>query len=158
MAKHTQACAWWAGAVFSRERAVLHENLAEERGGERKHISAAVSRSRMIIGPPQEGQDQVEVEGCGVEQPSSSPGGGPGAAGKSVGRPRNWKQRGKRAARRRWARKPKWRIRTKPGGSTWSRKRRKNSSTARVITRCWLPCAESLQRKVTWLPSRETKR
>ena len=76
-----------------------------------------------------------------------------GAGGKSAGRPRNWKQSGKRAARRRWARKPKWRMRTKPGGSTWSRKRRKNSSTARVIRRCWLPCAESLQRKVTWLPS-----
>jgi len=25
------------------------------------------------------------------------------------------------------------------------------------IKRCWLPCAESLQGKVTWLPSRETK-
>ena len=158
MAKHTKARAWWAGAVFSREGAVLHENLAEERGGERKHISAAVSRSRMIIGPPHWGQDHVGVEGCRVEQPSSSPGCGSGTAGKSVGRPRNWKQSGKRAARRRWARKPKWRMRTKPGGRTWSRKRRKNSSTARVIRRCWLPCAESLQRKVTWLPSRETKR
>ena len=101
MAKHTKACAWWAGTVFWREGAVLHENLAEERGGERKHISAAVRRSRMIMGPPHRGQDQVEVEGGGVEQPSSSPGGGPGAAGKSVGRPRNWKQRGKSAARRR---------------------------------------------------------
>ena len=101
VAKHTTASAWWAHAVFSREGAVLHENLAEERGGERKHISAAVSRSRMIIGPPHWGQDQVEVEGCGVEHPSSSPGGGPGAAGRSVGRPRNWKQRGKSAARRR---------------------------------------------------------
>ena len=107
MAKHTQAWAWWADAVFSREGAALHENLAEERGGERKHISAAVSRSKMIIGPPHWGQDQVEVEGGGVEQPSSSPGGGSGAAGKLVGRPRNWKQRGKSAARRRWARKPK---------------------------------------------------
>ena len=106
MAKHTQACAWWAHAVFSSEGAALHENLAEERGGERKHISA-VRRSRMIIGPPHWGQDQVEVEGGGVEQPSSSPGGGPGTAGKSVGRPRSWKQRGKSAARRRWARKPK---------------------------------------------------
>ena len=107
MAKHTKACAWWAGAVFWREGAALHENLAEERGGERKHISAAVRRSRMIMGPPHRGQDQVEVEGGGVEQPSSSPGGGSGAAGKSVGRSRNWKQRGKSAGRRRWARKPK---------------------------------------------------
>jgi hypothetical protein len=106
VAKHTKARAWWAGAVFSCEGAVLHENLGEERGGERKHISA-VSRSRMIIGPPHWGHDQVEVEGCLIEQPSSSPGGGPGAAGKSVGRPRNWKQRGKSVARRRWARKPK---------------------------------------------------
>ena len=65
MAKHTKACAWWAGAVFWREGVVLHENLAEERGGERKHISAAVGRSRMIIGPPHWGQDQVEVEGGG---------------------------------------------------------------------------------------------
>ena len=89
MAKHTKTCAWWASAVFWREGVVLHENLAGERGGERKHISAAVRRSRMIIGPPHRGQDQVEVEGGGVEQPSSSPGGGPGAAGKSVGRPRN---------------------------------------------------------------------
>ncbi len=107
MVKHTKACAWWARVVFSREGAVLHENLAEGRGGERKHISAAVRRCKMIIGPPHRGQDQVEVEGGGVEQPSSSPGGGPGAAGRSVGRPRNWKQRGKSAARRRWARKPK---------------------------------------------------
>ena len=89
MAEHTKACAWWASAVFSREGTVLHENLLEERGGERKHISAAVSRSKIIIGPPQWGHDQVEVEGCRVEQPSSSPGGGPGTAGKSVGRPRN---------------------------------------------------------------------
>ena len=101
MAKHTKACAWWAGAVFWREGAVLHENLAEERGGERKHISAAVSRSRMIIGPPHWGQDQVEVEGGGVEQPSSSPGGGSSAVGKSVGRPRSRKQTGKSALRRR---------------------------------------------------------
>ena len=107
MAKHTKTCAWWACAVFSREGAVLHESLAEEGGGERKHISAAVRRSKIIIGPPQWGQDQVEVEGCLVEPPSSSPGCGSGAAGKSVGRPRNWKQRGKSAARRRWARKPK---------------------------------------------------
>ena len=116
MAKHTKACAWWARAVFSREGTVLHENLAEERGGERKHISAAVSRSRTIMGPPQRGQDHVEVEGWWVEQPSSSPGCGSGTAGESAGRPRNWKQSGKRAVRRRWAGKPKWRMRTKPRG------------------------------------------
>ena len=101
MAEHTKACAWWARAVFSREGAVLHENLAEERGGERKHISTSVRRSKIIIGPPHLGQDQVEVDGCRVEPLSSSPGGSSDADGKSVGRPRNWKQRGKRAARRR---------------------------------------------------------
>ena len=60
MAEHTKACAWWAGAVFSREGAVLHENLAEGRGGERKHISAAVSRSKMRWPPPR----RVGEPGC----------------------------------------------------------------------------------------------
>ena len=110
------------------------------------------------MGPPHWGQAHVEVEGGWVEPPSSSPGWGSGTGGKSAGRPRSWKQSGKRAARLRWARKPKWRMRTKPGGRTWSRKRRKNSSTARVIRRCWLPCAESLQRKVTRFPARQTRR
>ena len=40
-------------------------------------------------------------------------------------------------------------MRRKPRGSRWSRKRRRNSSTGRVIRRFLLPCAESLQRKVT---------
>ena len=40
----------------------------------------------------------------------------------------------------------------KPRGSRCSRKRRKNSSTARVMTLFLLPWAESRQRKVT-LPS-----
>ena len=52
MSEHTKAGAWRARAVFWHEGAVLHENLAEERGGERRYISAAVSRSKMIIGPP----------------------------------------------------------------------------------------------------------
>ena len=44
--------------------------------------------------------------------------------------PSSWKQSGRSVARLRLARKPKLRMRTKPGGSRWSRKRRRNSSTA----------------------------
>ena len=40
---------------------------------------------------------------------------------------------------RRLARKPKFRMRTKSRGSRWSKKRRKNSSTGRVISRFLLP-------------------
>ena len=47
----------------------------------------------------------------------------------------SWKQRGRSVARCRLARKPKLRMRTKPRGSKCSRKRRRNSSTERVISR-----------------------
>ena len=47
------------------------------------------------------------------------------------------------------ARKPKWRILTKPAGRTWRRKRRINSTASSVMSLVWLPLAESLQRKVT---------
>src|ERR1035441_3900557 len=57
----------------------------------------------------------------------------------------NWKQSGNSAARLRLARKPKLRMRTKPRGSRWSRKRRRNSSTGRVSRRCLLAWAESRQ-------------
>jgi len=43
-------------------------------------------------------------------------------------------------------------MRTNPGGNRWSRKRRRNSSTGRVMSLFLLPWAESRQRKVT-LPS-----
>ena len=49
------------------------------------------------------------------------------------------KQSGNSQARCRLARKPKLRMRTKPRGSRWSRKRRRNSSTGRVISRFLLP-------------------
>ena len=58
-------------------------------GGERRRISAAVSRSRIIMGPPQWGQDHEEVEGNGIDERSSSSGGSSGVGGKLVGRPRN---------------------------------------------------------------------
>src|SRR5450631_2932471 len=66
--------------------------------------------------------------------------------------PSSCRHSGNRVARLRLARNPKLRMRTKPGGSRWSRKRRRNSSTDRVMSRFLLPCAESRQRKVT-LPS-----
>ena len=50
----------------------------------------------------------------------------------------SWKQSGKVVARLRLARKPKFRIRTKPSGSRCNRKRRKNSSSDRVINFCSL--------------------
>ena len=75
-----------------------------------------------------------------------------GRVGGSDALRRSRKQSGSSVARRRLARKPKLRMRTKPHGSRCSRKRRRNSSTGRCIRRFLLPCAESLQRKVT-LPS-----
>ena len=47
-------------------------------------------------------------------------------------------QRGNKAPRRRFARNPQKRMRTKPGGRVWSRNRRRNSSAVMVIRRCWL--------------------
>jgi hypothetical protein len=44
------------------------------------------------------------------------------------------------SSRRRLARKPKWRILTKPRGSTWSRKRRMNSVACSVMMAGWLAC------------------
>ena len=48
---------------------------------------------------------------------------------------------GNRADRRRFANNPKKRMRTKPRGKTCSRKRRRNSSAARVINRLLFPWA-----------------
>jgi hypothetical protein len=72
-----------------------------------------------IIGPPHLGQDQRSL-GPAVEASGSV----------CDAAPSSWKQSGKVVARLRLARKPKFRIRTKPSGSRCSRKRRKNSSTA----------------------------
>src|SRR6202041_1735784 len=55
--------------------------------------------------------------------------------------PSSRKHSGNSVARFRLARKPKLRMRTKPGGSRWSRKRRRNSSTGRVMSRFLLPRA-----------------
>jgi len=85
----------------------------------------------IIMGPPQTGQDHV-----------GSGGGETGHGDPTV----DWtasscRQMGRRVARRRLARKPKKRIRTKPLGNTCKRKRRRNSSALRVMMRCLLPWA-----------------
>src|SRR5713101_3369306 len=114
------------GKTLSNWRESLHA-AAVTSGGERSWISAAVSLSTTIIVPPHLGQDQrslgpvVEIS-CSVCDAA----------------PSSWKQSGKVVARLRLARKPKFRIRTKPSGSTCNRKRRKNSSRDRVINFCSL--------------------
>ena len=95
--------------------------------------------------PPQTGQFQREWIGS-VDGDAS-------AAADIFSEPlRKWKQRGRSEARLRLARKPKLRMRTKPRGNRCRRKRRRNSSTGRLMTRFLLAWAESRQRKLT-LPS-----
>ena len=116
-------------------------------GGERSWISAAVSLSTTIIGPPHLGQDQRSL-GPAVETACSVGGAAPSS----------WKQSGKVVARLRLARKPKFRMRTKPSGSRCNRNRRKNSSSDRVSNFCSLWWAESRQRNVTVPSAKETSR
>src|SRR5437016_1309714 len=116
-------------------------------GGERSWISAAVSLSTIIIGPPHLGQDQRSL---GPEVETSWSVGGAALS--------SWKQSGKVVARLRLARKPKFRMRTKPSGSRCNRKRRKNSSSDRGSDLCSLWWAESRQRNVTLPSAKETRR
>jgi hypothetical protein len=128
----------------SRMRIEVHAAHRSGLGGERSRSCAAASRSTTCIVPPHAGQFQRK---CGWSMEGDVAGVG------MLSEPRSsWKQSGRRVARFRLARKPKLRMRTKPRGSRWSRKRRRNSSTARVMILFLLPCAESRQRKVT-LPS-----
>ena len=55
----------------------------------------------------------------------------------------NCRQSGKSSRRRRFARKPQKRMRTKPRGRVWSRNRRRNSSAVTVISRGLLLWAHS---------------
>ena len=50
MPRRTKACAGWARPVFSNRGGVFHKVLALQNGGERRPISAGVSRSSTIIG------------------------------------------------------------------------------------------------------------
>ena len=49
-------------------------------------------------------------------------------------------------------------MRTNPLGSRWSRNRRRNSSSDKVINFCWLLSAESRQQNVTSWLAKETSR
>ena len=110
-------------------------------GGERSNSWAAEIGSMMSMVPPQSGQRQFEH--CSVAEPTLD------GVACSVERGNSSKQMGSRLARRRLARKPKLRMRRKPRGSRCSRKRRRNSSTGKVISFFLLPWAESRQGKVT---------
>src|ERR1700758_3226161 len=101
------------------------------------------------MGPPHLGQRHSGYAVGGVEVSDSLFG---GVAWRAA------KHHGSRAARLRLARKPKWRMRTKPLGSRGRRKRRRNSSRETVITFCRLWSAESRQRKLTWPSVNATKR
>ena len=109
----------------------FHAAHGGARGGERSWIWATVSLSITRIGPPQIGQAQ-KARAFG----SLAAGGESGTdSGLEFS---NREQSGRNAARRRLARKPKLRMRTKPGGSRCKRKRRRNSSKGSVITGFWL--------------------
>ena len=81
------------------------------------------------IGPPHLGQRQRGFDSW-VAEVSGSVGDGTVASAA--------KHSGSSVERRRLARKPKWRIRTKPLGSRCNRKRRRNSSSEMVISFCSL--------------------
>src|SRR3989449_11111152 len=117
-------------ASFSGWGRRFHAATVTRSGEERSWIWAAVSLSTTIIGAPQLGQSQRGLDSRGVDVSGSVWGGtAPSAAQHS----------GRRVERRRLARKPKWRMRTKPLGSRCNRKRRRNSSSDTVISFCsWL--------------------
>ena len=106
----------------------FHAATVTRAGGERSWISAAESLSMTFIGPPHFGQRQRSLESLLPEMSCSVCG----------AEPRRWKQSGRSVARRRLARNPKLRMRTKPLGSTCNKKRRKNSSSDRVSNFCSL--------------------
>src|SRR6185312_2312221 len=102
--------------------------LLSENGEE---ICATVSLSMSSMGPPQRGHRQSADEEEASRTASAEL--GYDAIFNSC-----WHS-GRDALRRRFARKPKKRMRTKPCGSTWRRKRRRNSSAVTVMSRCLLP-------------------
>ena len=121
-------------------------------GGERRRSCTAVRRSSNCIGPPQCGHchsPSCWIAGCRFA--SSGPLGGGSAA-------ISCRHNGRSIERRRVLRMPKWRMRTKPRGRTCKRKRRRNSSTGKLIWRFLFLCAESRQRKVTCPSASEVRR
>ena len=112
----------------------------EAGGGERSRSSAGVIRSSNCIGPSQMGHRQRPwYRMAGSHRASGRPFGGGSAAMSS-------RHSGNNTDRCRVLRMPKCRMRTKPLGSTCSKKRRRNSSTDRFIRRFLFLCAESHHR------------
>ena len=137
-------------ASFSGWRMRGHAAAVTGIGGERRRIWAAVNLSTTIMGAPHLGQSQ-RGDGCLAAETA-------GSICDCGTRPSNCRQSGSRVERRRLARKPKLRMRTKPLGSRCSRKRDKNSSSDKVISFCSLLWTESRQRKVTFWSAEETSR
>ena len=98
-------------------------------GGDRRKSCATESRSTTCMIPPQRGHFHRErLEGVPVEAMT--------AAGLSESNCwSNRKHKGRSCARLRFARKPKLRMRINPSGSRWSRNRRRNFSTERLMLR-----------------------
>ena len=105
-------------AKISCGREWFHAASVTRPGGERSWISTAVSLSMTCIGPPHFGQNQRSLESLLPARSCSVCGADPSKR----------KQSGRGLARRRLAKKPKFRMPTKPWGSTCNRKRRRNSS------------------------------
>jgi hypothetical protein len=120
-----------------------HAAVGSKSGGARKRSCKAVKRSRRSIGPLHRGHSQVGWAWCSRLAVLSWMGSADNASSSR-------KQTGRSLDRLRVLRGPKCRMRTKLGGNTCSRKRRKNSLTCKLIRRFLLPCAESRQRKVTY--------
>ena len=106
----------------------FHAGYSCGNGGARSWIWAAVSLSITSIGPPHVGQ---------IQKAGARTGRGPGGLTRfdSCTESSKRAQSGSNRARRRLARRPKLRMRTKPRGSRWSRNRRRNSSMESVIRR-----------------------
>src|ERR1022692_4066952 len=120
-----------------------------DRGRTEARLSSSES-FQDVIAPPHRGHRQ---SGGGVGE-GVSEGGADGLFAQAM----SAKHSGRRAARRRWAKNPKWRMRTNPGGRICRKKRRRNSSSGSFIRRFLFLWAESRHRKVTSPWSSATRR
>src|SRR5271169_2117740 len=111
-----------AGETVARRR-------AHECAGVREHIPGPP-----VVAAPQRGQCQTEELSAEALQV-------PASTRVEELLDSSCRDRAKREARQRLARNPKWRMRTKPLGSTWRKKRRRNSVAIRVILPCLPPWA-----------------
>ena len=128
-----------------------HAAVGSRLGGARRRSCKAVKRSTSSIGPLHRGHSQDGRACCSAWDVACLSGCADTASS-------TWKQTGRSLERLRVLRKPKCRMRTKPGGNTCKRNRRKNSLTCKLISRLLFPCLESRHRKVTWSSANDTSR